>query len=197
MKKAILLLAVFGLFFITARSQGDAFGKGASAINLGIGFGNTIYNGAYYNMGLPSISVSYEYGIVDIPMGSSLKGVVGVGGLFGYGMSRYDYHFGGYGYDFKANYFLIAVRGNYHFIFLDKLDTYAGIILGYYFAWGSSDIDYPPGYPSSYPTYSDSDGGFHGGAYVGARWFFTPAFAVFSELGWSISIFTIGATFKF
>jgi hypothetical protein len=201
MKKTSLLFVVLMLSFTIAQSQsksaGDVFEKGSSAINLGIGFGNTVYHGGYYSMGFPTISVSYEYGIVDIPMGSSLKGVVSAGGLVGFGSSKYDYSHGTWGYEYKSNYILIAVRGNYHFIFHDKFDPYAGIILGYYIAFGSNKVTYPPGYPSYLPKYSGSNGGFHGGAYAGARWFFTPAFAVFSELGWSISIFTIGATFKF
>lgn len=199
MKKFSLLFISLFMVFTSAQSQGDAFGKGKSAINLGVGFGNTIYTGGNYKMGFPTISVSYEIGILEVAMGSSLKGVVGVGGLIGYGGSRYNnsysYWGSGYGYDVRTNYFLFAARGNYHFIFLDKLDTYAGIILGYY--TGNSKVTYDANYPSSYPTYSGSDGGFHGGAYAGARWFFTPAIAAFAEVGWSISILTIGGTFKF
>ncbi len=198
MKKISLLFIAVLLIFFTAQSQGttgDPFGKGSSAINLGIGFGNTIYTGSYYKMGFPTISASYELGIVEIQMGSKLKGIVGVGGMVGYGGSKYDYSYGLYGYDVKTNYFLIAARGNYHFIFHPKFDPYAGIILGYYF--GNSKVTYGSGYPSYAPKYSGNDGGFHGGAYAGARWFFTPAFAVFSEIGWNISIFTIGATLKF
>lgn len=195
MKKAILVFTAIAFTFMVARSQGDAFGKGASAINVGIGFGSTVYTGAYYSMGFPTISGSYEIGIVEVPMGSSMKGVVGVGGLVGFGGSKYDYSHGAYGYDVKTNYFLIAARGNYHFIFHPKFDPYAGIILGYYF--GNHKITYGPGYPSNLPKYHGDTGGFHGGAYAGVRWFFTPGFAVFSELGWNISIFTVGATFKF
>jgi len=195
MKKLSLLLVAVFLVFATARSQGEVFEKGSSAINLGIGFGNTIYTGSYYKMGFPTISVSYELGIVSVSMGSSLKGVVSVGGIAGYGGSKYDYAHGSWGYDVKTNYFLIAVRGNYHFIFHDKFDPYAGIILGYYF--GNSKVTYGPGYPSYLPSYAGNDNGFHGGAYAGARWFFTPAWAVFTELGWNISILTIGGTFKF
>lgn len=195
MKKLSLLFVAIFMVFTTAQSQGDAFSKGKSAINLGIGFGNTLYTGSYYSMGWPTISVSYEMGIVEIPMGSSLKGVIGVGGIAGFGGSKYDYSSGGYGYDVKTNYFVIAARGNYHFIFHDKFDPYAGIELGYYF--GNSNVSYGSNYPPGYPKYSDNSGGFHGGVYAGARWYFTPAFAVFSEVGWGISVFTIGATFKF
>ncbi|MDT8394554.1 MAG: hypothetical protein RQ761_11975 [Bacteroidales bacterium] len=195
MKKLSLLLIFCFLVFASAQSQGDNFGKGSSAINLGIGFGNTMYTGAYYKMGFPAVSVSYELGIVEVPMGSSLKGIVGVGGLVGVGGSKYDYAYGAYGYDVKTTYFLIAARGNYHFIFHEKFDPYAGVILGYHF--GNSKVTYGPGWPSHLPRYNESDGGVHAGAYAGARWFFNPSFAVFSELGWNVAIFTIGATLKF
>lgn len=195
MKKVSLLLIGLLLIFTTAQSQGDPFAKGSSAINLGIGLGNTIYTGAGYTMGWPTITASYEYGIVTVPMGSSLKGIVSVGGLVGFGGSKYDYSHAAWGYDVKTNFFIVAARGNYHFIFHDKFDPYAGIILGYYF--GNSNVTYSSGYPSYLPNYSANDNSFYGGAYAGARWFFTPAFAVFSELGWNVAVFTIGATFKF
>jgi len=197
MKKSILLLLAFAFVFTGAQSQtkGDPFGKGSSAINLGIGFGSTVYFGANYKMGFPTISLSYEYGIVEIGMGSKLKGIISAGGLIGYGGSKYDYSHGAYGYKATSNFFLVAARANYHFIFHPQFDPYAGVILGYYFA--NSDVTYGSGYPSSLPTYGGSDGGFHGGVYAGARWFFNSSWAVFSELGWNISIFTIGGTFKF
>ena len=189
MKKAILLLAAVAMLSGTAFSQGsgDPFGKGASAINFGIGFGNTIYGG--YSMAWPSFSVSYEYGIVEIGMGSSMKGIISVGGLAGFGGAKNNYGWG----EVSSNYFLVAVRGNYHFIFHDKFDPYAGIITGYYF--GNYKYDYYPGYSNW--KYNENSNGFHVGAYAGVRWFFTPAFAVFSELGWNISIFTVGVTLKF
>ena len=186
------------MLFATANSQDLVFGKGSSAINLGIGFGNTMYNGSYYKMAFPSISASYEYGIVEIPMGSSLTGVVSVGGLFGVGGSKYDWSNSFYGYSVNTTYFLMAVRGNYHFIFHEKFDPYAGISLGYYF--GNNKFDYPDDWNSSWNSYNENTGGFHGGVYAGARWFFSPAWAVFSELGAGynyISIFTFGGTFRF
>lgn len=187
MKKLSLLMVFCFLVLASAQSQGDNFGEGSSAINVGVGFGNTVYSG--YDMGFPSISASYEYGIVEIPMGSSLKGIVGVGGLVGFGGAKKDYGWG----KIKANYFIVAARGNYHFIFHEKFDPYAGIILGYYF--GNSEVEYNPGY--TWWNWEDNSNGFHGGGYVGARWFFTPAIAAFTELGWNVSIFTVGATFKF
>ena len=187
MKKNNLLLVLCMFFFVTAQSQRDNFGQGNSAINVGIGFGNTIYSS--YDFGFPSFSASYEYGVIEIDMGSSLKGVIGAGGIIGYGGANQDYGWG----EVKNTFILVVARANYHFIFHEKFDPYAGMILGYYF--GNSTVEYKPG--SSYWDYNDDANGFHGGVYGGVRWFFTPGFAVFSELGWNISIFTIGATFKF
>ena len=195
MKKLSLLLILCMLFFVTAQSQSENFAKGSSAINVGIGFGNTVYTGAYYTMGFPAISLSYEYGIVEIPMGSSLQGIISVGGIASFGGSKYDYSSGIYGYDVKTNYFVVAVRGNYHFIFHDQFDPYAGVVLGYSF--GNSTVTYGSGYPSYMPQWDDDEGGFYGGGYAGARWFFNPSWAVFSEIGWNVSIFTVGGTYKF
>ena len=194
MKKLSLFMVFCFLVFASAQSQGDNFGEGSSAINVGVGFGSTIYTGAGYSVGFPSISASYEYGIVEVPMGDQLKGIVGVGGLVGVGGSKYDYSYWNWGYKVTTTYFLVAARGNYHFIFHDKFDPYAGLILGYYF--GNSKVTYDAGWPAGTPGYDENDGGVHAGGYVGARWFFTPAIAVFSELGWNVSIFTVGATFK-
>ena len=188
MKKLSLLFIVCFMIFATARSQDLVFGKGSSAINLGIGFGNTMYNGSYYKMAFPSISASYEYGIVEIPMGSKLHGVISAGGYLGYAGSKYsinnsstDYH--------KISIFMFTARGNYHFIFHDKLDTYAGLELGGYSLSSKPENDPLPFY----------DDGFHfwAGAYVGARWFFTPGFAVYLEVGRNMSIFEGGVAFKF
>jgi len=183
MKKLSLLFVAMMLVFATAQSQGENFGKGSSAINLGVGFGNTIYSG--YSMGFPSISLSYEYGITEIGIGSN-TGVISAGALLGYGGYKSSYYWGSY----KGNYFLAAARANFHFIFMDKFDPYAGLALGYYF--GNNTYNGAPTHWNSKNT-----NGFYVGAYAGARWFFTPMFAAFAEVGWSISIFTVGGTIKF
>lgn len=183
MKKVSLLLVVLLIGYTTAQSQNENFGKGSSALNLGVGFGNTIYSG--YNMGYPSISLSYEYGITEIDIGSN-TGVISAGALVGFGGYKYNYYWGSY----KGNYILTAARANFHFIFMDKFDPYAGLSLGYYF--GNNTIDNAPVSWNAANT-----NGFYVGGYAGARWFFTPMFAAFAEIGWGISVFTIGGTLKF
>ena len=182
----MLMVAMIVLTGMAGFTQ--VFEKGSQAINLGIGFGNTAYFGSYYSGFLPSFSGSYEYGIVEIPMGAELTGVISAGGYAGMSLSKY----GNYGNDdyYLTSDFIIAARGNYHFIFHDKLDTYAGIWFGVDIAsskWKGSGADPDANISSTGPT---------GGAYVGARWYFSDNFAVYSELGYLISIFNVGVTFK-
>ena len=187
MKKVSLILVLCIFAWGSLQAQVNNFRERSSAINLGIGFGSTIY--INQDMSWPSFSASYEYGIIDIPMGSDLIGVISAGGSIGVGGLKKDYVWG------KVNtvYTMIAARGNYHFIFHDKFDPYAGIIIGYYFGNTHEEVN-PGGIITPYDIRSN---GVHGGAYAGARWFFTPGIAVFAEFGWNISILTVGATFKF
>ncbi len=190
MKKIFVLslLLAFGLGFQAANAQ--AFEKGKSGINLGLGVGNTDAFSSYYSFSLPIFSGSYEYGIVDVPMGSNLKGVVSVGGYLGWTMNKYEY----WSEDLYIlyGYFLISARGNYHFIFHDKFDTYAGISLGYLVVSGKWHGE--AAHPENYDFASSK---FYPGIYVGARYFFTDHFGVFSELGYQLAVFTVGVSFKF
>jgi len=188
MKKTILITAVIVLMGMAGFTQ--SFEKNSQAINLGLGFGNTDYSGSKYYGFFPSVSGSYEYGIVRVPMGSKLTGVVSVGGYLGWSASNYKENWDDYYY--RYNTFIFAVRGNYHFIFHDKFDPYAGIWFGgriHGGQWkgnGNHPDDWEPA--KSAPA---------AGVYLGARWFFTENFAVYSELGYLISVFNIGVTFKF
>ena len=67
--------------------------------------------------------------------------------------------------------FLLAGRANYHYQFLDNLDTYAGLSLGY--AWG----------------------GFGFGAQLGARYYFNNKFAGNIEFG-GFTGFALGVSMK-
>lgn len=184
----MLMIAMIMMVGMAGFSQ--SFAKKDQAFNLGIGFGNTNYFGTYYSGFLPSASASYEYGIVEIPMGSELTGVVSVGGYMGWSMSKYGYSNWGSDDYYLTTDFVIAVRGNYHFIFHDKLDTYAGIALGgdiQSSKWKGDGADPDVNYAESTPF---------GGAYVGARWFFNDNFAVYAEVGYLISVINAGVSFK-
>lgn len=186
-------LIVFVLLSIltTGAIKAQVFAEKAQAINAGLGFGQTYFSGTYYSFTFPAIVASYEYGIVEIPMGAHLNGVISVGGFVGWSNTRYK--FPNWGGDLKIVYnsFLISARGNYHFIFHDKIDTYAGIHLGYTGVSGKwkGDGTIPP-------NYDFLSGGFTGGAYVGGRYYFNDYIAVYAELGWMLAILQVGATFR-
>lgn len=185
----MLMVAMITMFSLAGFTQ--AFEKNSQAINVGIGIGNVNYWGSYYSGFLPSISASYEYGIVDVPMGSSLTGVVSVGGYMGMSVSKYGYSTWGNDDYYRTTNFIIAARGNYHFIFHDQFDPYAGIALGADIStwkWKGNGAD---------PNVDEASVDPFGGAYAGARWNFNDNFAVYAEVGWLISVLNAGVTFKF
>jgi hypothetical protein len=180
-----MMITIFLLIGTAGYSQ--VFEKGNQGINVGIGLGNGYY-GSGYSFGF-GINGSYEYAIVDVPMGPKLTGVVGVGGLAGISWTSFSYDYWSGGSYHYTNY-TIAARGVYHFIFMDKLDPYAGITLGYL---GSSWNWHGNG---SAPEYSSNSSQFRGGFFVGARYFFTDNFGVYAELGYMLNILNMGVTFK-
>lgn len=187
MKKLMLMTAMVVLMGMAGFAQ--VFEKGSSVINLGLGFGNTNYFGSYYSGFLPSFAGSYEYGIVEIPMGSTLTGVISAGGYLGWSLSKYNKYWTNDDY-YLTNSIVLAARGNYHFIFHDKLDTYAGIALGVNMEtqkWHGDGSDPDVDVAETKPFV---------GVYVGARWYFSDNFAVYSELGYLVSVFNIGVAFK-
>lgn len=188
MKKLITII-VFTVM-AAAASFAQPFAKGNHAINLGVGFGNVYYWGSNYSGFVPSLSGSYEYGVAEIPMGSQLTGVVGVGGYLGWSASKYGSYYSSSDH-YTISDFIIAARGNYHFIFHDKLDPYAGVWFGLDITssrWKGSGQD---------PKVDLASTGVTGGVYAGARWFFTDNIAVYAEMGYLISILNFGVTFKF
>lgn len=176
--------------FIGMAGFTQSFEKSSQAINLGVGFGNTAYFGSYYSGFSPSFSVSYEHGIVEVPMGSKLTGVISVGGYLGWSTSHYDNNWDDVYY--RYNTFIIAARGNYHFIFHDRFDPYAGVWFGAKINGGSWQ-----GNGNHPENWDPAKSGPTGGAYIGARWFFGETFAVYAEMGYLISVMNVGVTFKF
>jgi len=138
-------------------------------INAGIGFGPT----GGYNMGIPPISLSVDYKLpIDLP--------ITVGGFATFGTWRYSY------LNTNVTYTNIGIgaRGMYHFNFLDNLDLYAGLNLGYVIQ------------TSNQTQYSGSSF-FLWGFNTGARYFFTENLGAYLELGYSgLNYISTGVTFK-
>jgi hypothetical protein len=186
MKKVFLLVLLpFSLF-------AQEFNEGTNVISAGIGFGGTFGNSYTYSNQTPGISVQYEKGIW--PVGG--PGVISLGGYLGIKSFKDDYSIGQYSVSQKWNYTIIGVRSAYHFNMVEvkKLDLYAGLMLSY------NILSY---------KYTDNDasntlvinGKYNSTLgltlYGGGRYYLAENIAVFAELGYGVSYFTLGAAFRF
>ncbi|MDR2056984.1 MAG: hypothetical protein LBP83_01645, partial [Dysgonamonadaceae bacterium] len=128
MKKVILAVLVTFIATTVLQAQ-NIFVKGDKVVNLGIGFGSYIGESGYKTT-LPPLSLSAELGVKDGLLNG--KSSIGVGGYLAYTSNKWEISnqvLGTYGFDYS--YFIIGARGLFHYQFVDKLDTYAGLMLGY------------------------------------------------------------------
>lgn len=188
MKRIIMIVTAImmatPLIHAQESTQESWFNKGDKVVNLGIGIGTTLYSGSYYNMGFPPVSISYEQGVADEIFD---KGVIGVLGYLGYSSYKYDY----LGWGYKYSNIIIGAGGLFHYPLVDKLDTYAGILLGYNIA-SASEFGTPTGW-----DYNATSGGFVFSGFIGARYYFTDSFAAFAQVGYGVAYLTFGVSFKF
>ena len=180
----ILIVAV--LFFSAAFVNAQTFVEEDKVINLGIGLGTSLYSGAGYNMSIPPISASFEYGLMELG-----PGILGVGGYIGVSGYKWEYSSLGTTYGWKYNNFIIGARGNYHYGFVENLDTYGGFMLGYNIVTSKATGDWPAEMDLSANT-----GSFVGAFYVGGRYYFNEKFAAMAELGYGVVYLNIGVAFK-
>lgn len=181
MKKIVFIL-LMNAIFLNVGAQ--AFDKGTQVGSIGVGVGGSF--GSYTtSSSTPAISLQYERGIWEI----SDKGVVSLGGYLGYRSFKYE----GPGYRQSWNYSIIGVRSAFHYkgFDIEKLDPYAGLMLGYY----NLNYKYDGPYASILNGSYGSTVGFSG--YAGARYYLADKIGVFGELGFGISYFTLGAVYKF
>ncbi len=170
--KKLLMLSLFAIGIVAFSAQttkAQSYEQGATVAHLGIGLGG--------GFGMP-ISISADYG---------WKEKISLGGIIGFASETEDLIV------FKAtySYLFIAARGAYHFdLGVDKLDPYAGVLLGYNKA--SLSLDPAP----AINTLSAGGGAVYGG-FLGARYGFTDKIGGFAELGYGMGAATIGVTYKF
>ncbi|MDR3058018.1 MAG: hypothetical protein LBU84_07750 [Prevotella sp.] len=189
MKKKLLII-ICALCSIAGSSAQNIFKKGDKVINAGIGFGNTYHSGSGYSTKIPAISGSFEMCIIDNLFDE--KSSLGVGGFIGYSSSEYKYDYAGSGlYKYKYSDFILGARGALHYQFIDNLDTYVGLSLGYDIVSGKASGTYLS------TDYSASASGIEFGAFLGARYYFSDQWAGMFELGYDIAIAKVGVAYKF
>ncbi len=184
-----LIFVLFFLFagFSLSNAQEAIFVKGDKVVNLGIGLGNVLYAGSGYSTSVPPISASFEYGIKD---GVLEKGSIGVGGYVGYTAAKWESTYLNETYGWKYSSFILGARGSFHYPFLEKLDTYAGLLIGFNVVSATEIGDYDFGG-------SASASGLAWSTYIGGRYYFKPNLAGMLELGYGISYLNLGVALKF
>ena len=153
-------------------AHAQEYKAGDKLLNVGVGIGSTL-SAAGLKSTLPPIGLSFEYGVTD---------KISAGAFLGYSAASQDV----FGSSFKYTYIVVAAKGAYHFNFkVDKLDPYAGAIVGYNIASVS------PSFPGS------KLGGVIIGGVAGARYYLKDNISAFAEAGYGIAFLTVGASFKF
>jgi hypothetical protein len=189
MKKLCILF--FSLvFLLPVSAQESTFNKGDLVTNLGLGLGSRLYYGSYYKTTIPRISVSAEKGIVD---GILDKGVIGVGGYLGLSQSKWEYNYWGASYGTRYTSIVIGPRGAFHYPIIDKLDTYAGLMLGLNVQLTN---DFGANNSESGINAPDGNISFVSSWFLGGRYYLTDNIAAMGELGVGISYLTIGVAIK-
>jgi hypothetical protein len=203
-KRNLLLVAILMLSFFIVDAQNAE--QGDMILNFGFGFGNNYTAGGDdFSVTIPPISASFEYIIKDNLFNNG-EGAIGIGAFAQY--MNYDYEItsnpgvdvvGGTVStsvlksamanpnvnDWKYNKFIFGPRGYFHYSFLEKLDTYTGLMLGLdYVGWGTNST-----------SYSNTD--FIWSWFIGGRYYFNDNLAGMLELGYGATYVNIGIAYKF
>lgn len=190
MKRKLLLIVTVLFVTLSNLKAQDVFNKGTIAVNASIGLSNYNYGYGSYGIGLPPISAAVDVGIVDgLIADRASVGVGGYAGLSSYSYKYYDY------YKENMTRMCFGVRGTFHFQLTEKLDTYAGLMLGLYTY--SYKYSYNPAYDyySGYNTRNNhSDLAFS--SFIGARWYMSKNFGFNAEIGYGFTYLSAGLTFK-
>lgn len=183
-RNLLFVIVLFAAFSLSA--QNTTFNKGDKVLNLGIGLGSIYYTGSYYTNRIPPISASFEVGVKDelFDENSSL----GIGGYVGYTGAKYDNM--GWGWSYSS--IIIGGRAALHYQFIDKLDTYTGLMLGYNVV---SSKSFGSGFGGQIGNAVGS--GIAYSWFLGGRYYFTDNLAGLLELGYGIAYLNVGIALKF
>ena len=198
MKNKALKITVMLLIGVAFGIKAQSFKKGQKDINLGIGLGNTFISSGTEST-IPPISASLEFGITD---------AISLGGYLSYSKASWTYgpyssYYNGdyYTYTDKNSwsFYIIGVRGAYHFaefVKNDKVDLYAGIMLGDNIAKNTYTTTDPHRDPYYTHVSTQSYGGIIFSAFGGCRYRFNDRFGVFGELGFGVAVLNLGLNIK-
>ena len=127
--------------------------------------------------------LSFDYGVRD-DLG---PGVIGVGAYLGYSSYKWDEPFETYGW--RRSNLIAGGMGTYHYEFIERFDTYAGLMLGLQF------INYEKWGTWPFPReYNSTD--LKGSIFIGGKYFFDRNLGGFFEIGYGTAFLTFGVSLK-
>lgn len=180
MIKKVLFAALALAGSVSLANAQEIFQAGTKAVNVGVGLGSVLPNTT-----IPPLSVSFDYGVKDNLINGE-NGSISAGGYIGYTASSISI----LDSKLRTSYAILGARGAFHYQFMPKLDTYAGIMLGYRVAsssWSGSEV----------AGTAQSASQFDYSTYAGARYFFTDNIGAFAEAGYGVAYLNLGVTCKF
>ena len=177
-----LALATASIFGSQANAQ-EVFKKGTNVASALVGFFSSTGVVTGYSTVVPPIQLNFEQGVVDGLIEG--RASVGVGGTVDYGMSQFT----ALGVSSSVHVAFLGARGSFHYQFMPKLDTYTGFSLGINLA-STSVVGVATSQNATRAAF-----GYRG--HLGARYYFSPAFAVNAELGYGLALLNIGISYRF
>jgi hypothetical protein len=196
MKKITITILIICAGFSSSRLNAqNLFTGGSFTLNPGLGYG---YDYGYLGTFYPAIGISGDYGL-KVNAG---PGTIGIGGIVGFKFGYYDYTYNNYTANYSET--VLALRGTYHWTppGAPKLDLYGGIPVGirfdHYSEWNNHITGYDINGNPIYSYYQVSATATYPflGLFIGAAYYFNNRVGIFGELGYDVSIFTIGISFK-
>jgi len=182
-KKAAIVAIALVTISVSAWAQTSSFVKGDNVVGASIGFGG-FYSGSWYSSAsrLPFIALYYENCVKDNLFDEN--SALGIGAILGHTSIKWSDNW-------KYSNTIIGLRGALHYAFVDNLDTYTGLMLGY-------DIWSHKYYGSwSGGNYSGGSSGLAFSWFLGARYYFNDNIAALCELGYGVAPINIGLALKF
>lgn len=191
-----VLVALFSLALNSASAQNQVYKKGNINASVGVGLLPTFLAGnGEVNM-IP-VNIKVGYNVTDNYNVNLYTG-------FSSATSAAVKDHNGNMRDYENNFLMIGLRNELHAVKSEKFDIYGGFMVGYNKSFiketiyevntPEEDIDAPS---KVQPTKHRPEGskvllsGFVGGTY-----FVTPKLGVYGEIGYGVSLVSLGATFK-
>lgn len=188
MNKLLFTLAALVIVLATEGAAKGMYDQKAKVAQFGIGIGGI--GGFYGSSSLPVLSAGLDFGVHEF---------VSVGGVVGYSTSKFESPVffvtpGNRGtYSWRYSYITIAARGSYHApLEVKNTDLYGGVGLGYTIV--SSKYEGPA--QTGFIATGSSGSYMFFGIHVGGRYYFSPSFAAFAELGYGFGILNVGVALK-